>query len=393
MFAFYHSKQTIENRNYYKGILFEKILADYLQNLGYKIKIRIKQNSLEYDLEGIHIPTEQKMVGEAKAYEKNISGQILSAFVGKVLPLGLLSKEIKGIFLSTSPLTPEAEDYFSTIKDYGITVFSGKQLYQSLIEIMKYPNPDNIKILLEQNGFIVQAEYILTTDSGCFIAFVSGNSQTVAPTYISLFSQNGSVITDTTYIKKVIDNCSEFTSLIPLTLNKSEEKKIENRIIHNGLIVGSSWIDYRLPAGPNYFIGRDNIISDIIKEINTNSDTSIIQIKSRSGVGKSSTLAMIAEKLNQKGFNTELHDARDIKSVIDLRSVIMRFTKTKEMPQDLREIEDCISIFGKSIFPEKAVLMVDQFESTFANVEIFDLYENIAQLIFKYRGNISRGPL
>jgi len=388
MYVFYHSKQTVENKNYYKGVLFEKLLSEYLKNLGYRITIRSKHNSLEYDLEGKHIPTEQKMVGEAKAYEKNIAGQILAAFVGKVLPLGLQSKEIKGVFLSTSPLTSEAEDYFRTIKDFGITVFSGKQLYQSLFEIMKYPNPENLRILLDKEGFIVQAEYLLSTDTGIFIAFVSGNSDTVAPTYLSIFGQNGSIITDQIFIKTIINECAEFTSLIPLTLSKNEEKQVENRTINSGLVVGSSWIDYRLPAGPEYFIGRDTIISEVIKEINGSAETSILQIKSRSGVGKSSTLSMIADHLIKAGFNIELHDARDIKSVIDLRAVIKRFTKANEMPQDLREVEDCFSNFGSSIFPQKAILMVDQFESTFTNVEIFNLYENIAQLILKYRKNI-----
>lgn len=388
MFAFYHSKQIAENKNYYKGILFEKLLADYLKNLGYKIQIRTKHSSLEYDIEGEHIPTEQKMVGEAKAYEKNISGQILSAFVGKVLPLGLLTKEVKGVFLSTSPLTPEAEDYFRTIKDYGVTVFSGKQLYQSLFDIMKYPNPENLGILLKNEGYIVQAEYLLTTDAGCFICFVSGNSDTVAPTYMTLFNQNGSIVSDLSYIKEIIVGCNEFASLIPLTLNEKEENPVENRTINNGLIVGSSWIDYRLPAGPDYFIGRDLIIANIVNELSSVGETSILQIKSRSGVGKSSTLSMIAYNLSKAGFKIELHDARDIKSVIDLRSVIKRFTNNRDMPQDLREIEECLSRFGNSIFPNKAIFMVDQFESTFINEEIFNLYENIAQLILKFRKNM-----
>lgn len=98
MFIFYHSKQKNDNKNYYKGILFEQLLKEYLENLGYKVELRRKQNSLEYDLEGTSSVTKRKIIGEAKAHGNNISGEILSSFVGKLIPLGLIEKKLTVYF-------------------------------------------------------------------------------------------------------------------------------------------------------------------------------------------------------------------------------------------------------------------------------------------------------
>lgn len=68
MFVFYHSKQNTENKSFYKGTLFEQLLKEYLEKLGYKVELRKKQNSLEYDIEGTSSVTRRKIIGEAKAH-------------------------------------------------------------------------------------------------------------------------------------------------------------------------------------------------------------------------------------------------------------------------------------------------------------------------------------
>lgn len=140
MFIFYHSKQTSDNKSYYKGTLFEQLLKEYLEKLGYKVELRKKQNSLEYDIEGTSSVTKRKIIGEAKAHSNSISGEIISSFVGKLLPLGILEKKIDGLFLSTSPLTSEAENYFNSIQQIDVRCYCGKNLYSSIFENLKLPN-------------------------------------------------------------------------------------------------------------------------------------------------------------------------------------------------------------------------------------------------------------
>ena len=122
MFIFYHRKQSDKNTSYYKGILFEALLKAYLDKNGYSITLRQKHNSLEYDLDGKSNATGHRVVGEAKAHEKTINGQTVAAFVGKLLPLGLVKKDVHGLFLSTSQLSPDGEDYYRSVKDMGVAL-------------------------------------------------------------------------------------------------------------------------------------------------------------------------------------------------------------------------------------------------------------------------------
>ena len=389
MFLFYHSEQNENNSSYYKGILFESLLNEYLKNLGYSVELRKKHNSLEYDIEGIDRATDRKIVGEAKAFDKNIAGQILSAFVGKLMPLGISEKKINGLFLATSPLTAEADEYYRSISNFGIKCITGQELFNSLIEIIKLPKIETLCENLITDEIELQSTFLLKTNSGIFIVLVTGTIESVAPTFFTLFNSKGIIITDEKYLNELSENVKELSSLKPLIKPQTKtEIKNEKRIIPSGLVVGTSWTDYRLPAGPSFYVGRDDLINEIITNIENDKESNIIQIKSRSGVGKSSTLAVIDEKLRSEGFLTEVHDSRDIKSVLDFKATIRRFIKSSTTPQDMREVDVMLSDFVKSLNSRKAVFIVDQFESTFLKPEIFESYEALATIFLNYKENL-----
>lgn len=390
MFLFYHTEQKSNSVAYYKGLLFESLLDELLTNLGYSIEIRKKHNSLEYDLEGTDKATDRKIIGEAKAFKKNIAGTMLSAYVGKLMPLGIFEKKLNGLFLSTSPLTAEADEFYQSIKNYGIKCITGQDLFNTICENLKLPKIDNLKDTYFSDEYEIQSHFLLKTNTGTFIVLISGTTESVAPAYFSLFNSKGLAITDIDFLNTLSENITDFSSLKPLINSKTihSEIKEEQRTIPYGLIVGTSWTDYRLPAGPDFYVGRDELIEEIIQNIQNNKESNIIQIKSRSGVGKSSTLALIDKKLKELDFFIELHDSRDIKSVLDFRAIVRRFVKSSSTPQDMREVDRILSSFAKSLGNKKAILMVDQFESTFQKPEVFESYETIATYFLKYKKNL-----
>ena len=168
MFFFYHTSQTESNKSYYKGLLFEQLLAKHLDHCGYDVKIRRKRNSLEYDLEGEDRTSKLNIIGEAKALNNTISGKVFSSFVGKLTALGLIEKEIRGLFLSISSLTPEADDFYNKIKRYGVITHTGKELHDAIHSSFKLPHFNTLSRRLEDQGFIPQTGSILVTDIGIF---------------------------------------------------------------------------------------------------------------------------------------------------------------------------------------------------------------------------------
>lgn len=391
MFLFYHSSQDEKNISYYKGLLFEELLKAYLEQSGYKVELRKKHNSLEYDIEGKLKATNQTIIGEAKAHSKNMSGQTLSAFVGKLLPLGLTEKKIHGLFLSLSPLTPEADEYYSSIKSMGVTSKTGHKLYQEISNTLGLPNDDTLQSMALSAKYDVVVSNILKTDTGIFKLLILKNTKSGTPSSFAIFNSNGDEINDQPYINLIRNNISELSGLEFINIsNQSAQKNTEvvNREISYGLSLGTDWADYRLPASPQVFVGRKQFIENVELHIKSSDIPHVIQIKSRSGVGKSSVISFLENKLSGLGFSTELHDSRDVKTIYDVFSLIARFVKSHRIPTNYIEVDNLLFDFSDKLDKQKGIFFVDQFESTFSTPEIFECYEYIAKTITNINGGI-----
>ncbi|MGB7208006.1 MAG: restriction endonuclease [Pyrinomonadaceae bacterium] len=387
MFLFFHTEQIESNLNYHKGKLFEGLLKKYLDAEGYDVTLRQKHNSLEYDIEGEDRTTKRKIIGEAKAHSNAIPAKDLTSFVGKILPLGLNDHSVIGLFLSTAPLTSEAEDYLRTIEDFGIVAYTGESLQDKIKQTLKLPNAEPLAGQLRDDEFSPQGDHILHTDNGTFVVLTASTRTSHAPSHFAVFDKNGKLFLDNTFIKNIAGNVPELKTLTPILADSSVYPR-HDRIIAQGVIVGDTWIDYRFPAAPEFFVGRREFIERILRQIESNrgsdSSSNVLQIKSRSGVGKSSTLAYLQRELSSRDYFTELHDARDISSVFDIFSIIQRFTECSSLPADFRAVEEELRKFAQTIDHSRGVFMVDQFESTFLNPEVFQAYETLATIFLKY---------
>lgn len=389
MFLFYHSDQSESNSSFYKGVLFEELLKEYLTGSGYLVDLRKKQHSLEYDIEGTARATGQKIVGEAKAHSKSMSGQSVAAFVGKLLPLGLVQKEVHGLFLSLSPLTPEAEDYFNNVKDMGLTTIVGHKLYSEVCDILNLPFENSIGKNIK--GHEIVAPNVLKTNTGIYKLFILKKTDSGTPSSFAVYSRDGQQVKDTEFLEKLKLNISELSGLdfwLPMDcLNRETEHGFQREILR-GLSVGTDWADYRLPAGPSVFVGRNEFVDKLTGHIKTSGIPHVLQVKSRSGVGKSSLVSYLDNEFVKLGLVTELHDSRDVRTVYDIFYLIQRFTNSKKMATNFIEVDAQLSSLQGSLNGNRAVIFVDQFESTFSNPDIFECYEYLANSITKLNGSI-----
>ncbi|WP_054688278.1 nSTAND1 domain-containing NTPase [Pantoea stewartii] len=389
MFLFFHSEQNEKNTSYYKGLLFEELLKQYLEGSGYDIELRKKESSLEYDIEGFARATGQKIIGEAKAHSKSMSGPTVAAFVGKLLPLGLPEKKVHGLFLSLSPLTPEAENYFRSVEKMGLTAKVGKELYNQLTVTLHLPTEDFL--YREIKGYDLVAPNILKTDTGLYKLFILKEVSSGTPSNFVVFNKSGNLIEDERFLEALKIGVSELAGLDFIMPNKQkivDETPQVKREIVRGLTVGTEWADYRLPAGPTVFVGRNEFIGELLSHIKHNELPNVLQIKSRSGVGKSSLVSFLENKLSIDGVITELHDSRDVKTIYDVFYLVQRFTKSSIIATNFIELDEQLKNLQLSLNSQKAVFFVDQFESTFSNPDIFDCYEYIANSITKLRGGV-----
>ena len=389
MFLFYHTNQKSDNTSHYKGILFEELLKEFLTERGYDVNFyRIKKNSLEYDIEGKDRTTQSEIIGEAKALSIPISAEIFTSFLGKLMIVRLEKEKICGLFLSISRFTAEAhENYLKAKEKYRIVAITGKELYLDIKEeFCLIPSVSLINKLKHQK-YIVLNEYILASDIGKYFVLICSSPNSVVPSYFLILDQDGNEISDDNFILCLKKNIKELSQLTYIKIKEQNKLQID-RTISKGILVGNSWIDFRLPAAPQYFIGRKKICEEIFDHIENNFQENIIQIKSRAGVGKSSLLSFLDQNLSKKNIHTELHDARNIKSILDIFVIVQRFTKSSHLPNDFEDVEKQIEKLYIQDNTLKAVIMVDQFESTFNNPDVYNAYESLINIIFNYRDKI-----
>lgn len=395
MLYFWDSKQNETNRAYYRGLLFEDLLRRYLSARGYQVELRRrKHNSLEYDIEGTHLVDGRPVVGEAKAHESTIAGQDVAAFVGKLLPLIKRQPKLSGVFLATSALSPEAEDYFESLPqsslEFSVQRIAGNTLEQEVRAALTLPSRLEAAALTIKEVPVRLFDHVVHTDVGTFVAVLGRGAGTGLPDRFTLVDHARKLVTDLAFLTRIRAHLEAFRELEP-AIDTGALPNLRSRSVVTGLIVANDWLDYRRPAPSTYFVGRREHLGRIKDICSGSQSSSIIEIKARSGVGKSSLLAVLAEGWQTEGHRVELHDARDVHSATDVFALIERFT---EYPQHVRHFED-VTIALRHLATvsngKRSFFLIDQFESVLLSQEVFNAYEYLALAIVRVAAPVTLG--
>jgi hypothetical protein len=373
-----------------KGRLFEMLSQRLVEACGYEdVRLRRKHNSLEYDIEGHAALTRAPLSGEAKALDRNIDGQTLAAFVGKLVPLAN-QQRIDGLFISVSPFTPDAEDYLDKVKpavnfpSLTLTTIVGHEIPTFLSSRMRYA-PENVMRDRVQSSFQLEAfdVWLVVTERDEFFVVTCGPNIIQTPTNFAVFNADGS---DLQLDENTLGRLqSQLADLSGLTLAEATgQQSLPARAERlSSIDAGTGWFDYRFPAPPDCFIGRDSAISEVastVEEIRAGSTTLRgVQILSRSGVGKSSLLLKIAADLPQASVVTI--DARSLRVPSDMRLVAATLVEqanrdlglTIAQPRTHDDASTALEQVGEALGSSQrvAVVQLDQFESTLARPTVF----------------------
>lgn len=383
MIYFYSTEQDPTNASYYRGLLFEELLRTYLAAAGYEVDVqRRKTASLEYDLHGQHTVDGRSVIGEAKAHTETIGGKEVAAFVGKALPfLVQTAPPYSAIFLSISSLSPEAEDYLrnlATSTPFQIAAKCGVQLEAHLRDTLRLPGAEVVATATKRLIPVPTAQSILHTNRGTFVTVVGSGQEGAFDDRFTLVTSTGTVLTDPELLGQVKSALPTFQELEPVTDSSAvtgDLNDIPRREIPEGLITAADWLDYRRPAGLQYFVGRDDPIHRATGMLRSAVDGVILEVKARSGVGKSSLLSVLAERWRSDGDLVELHDARDVQSGEDVLRLVQRFVGPSGHIASFEDINVALERLGKRLGGQAAVFMIDQFESSFQVPEVFNAYE------------------
>jgi hypothetical protein len=382
---FFNSSQREDNASFHKGVLFEELLKKYLEAAGYRVKLsRAKHASLEYDIEGEHALDGRPVIGEAKAHSDLVSGQQAAAFVGKALPFLHRTPPYTALFLTTSPLTPEASDYLETVNSstpYRVVALSGGALEADLRSRLRIASREAVSRAVSHLVPRESRQHIVHTDLGTFVIITGAGEPGAFDDRFAVTDDQGTPVSGADLLEGIREHLQPFRNLLPMApAQGTAGLAVEPRHVPEGLNTAVSWIDFRRPANEQFFVGRQEQLGRAQSLVENNPGGVVIEIKSKSGVGKSSVLAVLREIWHRKGHRVELHDARDVQSSTDVLRLFGRFAGTG-LVASFEQVPSVLGSISPSTPETRSIFMVDQLESAFPLPEVFTAYEYLASCV------------
>lgn len=387
---------TKQNENYDKGVLFEQFSKKVLESSGYiDIELRRKHKGLEYDFIARHgLDKTEIIIGEAKAHQRNIEAPKITSFVGKMLLHWQKNNNTLGLFISLSNFTAEAQEYIESIKQKNrLVTIVGEDLIKLLAKNTNCLTFNLIKRKAKNETKLkVGDTYFCITDRGNYFIQLLIPIKETMPRYFAIYTDEGIQINDFEFENQIKQNIDELQNIsiynTTSILENKDKSMVEILKWTRGSTVeyGQEWFDYKLPASPEFFIGREikiseylNLISDYI---NKKSNISIIQILSKSGVGKSSFLLKAKSITDNQEYISVIVDARDIKNSLDILAITQQYVKefNKSLKLNfklpLTQVEIAKFFINANKILNKlnrfSIIYLDQFEGLYSRPSIFE---------------------
>ncbi len=378
-----------------KGKLFEFLVRELVEHLGYQeIELRSSMGGKEYDIKAKAKLGGRTLIGQAKAWDKTIGSAEISEFVGS-LDNEDIPDDAAGLFISLTDFTPQGHQYLSKLKSSKrdrILTIVGNEIFDYL-EKIGYASIQEVK-RRAKHRFQNKAgdTYFLVSNRGNFFIQLLVRHEETRPKAFCVLDKDGEFISEVEFGELLQQHIEELRELTFLT-QKGDFKSILD--ISIGSIGpgpdGANWFEYKLPAPPQYFIGRhrqiENFQSFIMDVQKDRINIRTYQVLSPSGVGKTSFMRKLQSISAQPSY---FEDARNFRSSVDLLVLMQEFLNScknaigvpESVPTDTTSVLNQFAKVGRELHKQGlvGVIFVDQFESLFLKA---DLYAQFLDLIAK----------
>ncbi|WP_396600823.1 Helicase associated domain protein [Algibacter sp. R77976] len=392
-------KSTKGMESYEKGNCFERLVRSVLELQKFDIDPNVQFTGLEIDLFARHKYDKKNLYVECKAKEKVKSTEI------KNFGFSVFTKKPdQAYFIHTVELDKQAsglknEEFEKNDLFKNVTFYGPKMV----IELLKDSN--KIKTIDYSNLGDITQQLLIVSYLGDYLIYI-GQGSLAYPTYYYVFdAQLGKSLDDITKLESILAKIPEIQRLeLKSIVNQQEKTEYKTSASDDFEIVaevqsGDDWFDYK-PAHFNYFVGRDNLKSELIKffrRIRTKeTNKRAFYLKGNSGWGKSSLINAIKGTCETHYYSKRFHTvAFDCRSAITENFVAKAFQKAIQRTFDSGFIESKTIDFSNIKFTSNFSLIDSEFVKEYlAYLEtadklliiIFDQFEDVFRKtdIFKY---------
>ena len=392
-----------------KGDLLEELAADLLRIQNYDVTEQLRLTATELDLLCEHQVNRRTVYVECKAHREPISAKILTNLLGT-----LNFKDYQeGWLISTGPLSKDAKGFQhewekkTDVDSQKLSIYTPERVIGALIaagKIKRLPYDLAVKTIGSED--LIGDPALLVTQYGVFwtITCLEGG----IPIGVLVYStKTGDQVKDRELLRNLAQtdtsqnglNFEYGLDLHGLKVNLENEPHRVVEVTH-----GETWVDYR-PARPQDFVGRKEVQEQIIHFLEDvreeKSKTRVFAIKGDSGMGKSSLIAKLRNRVQNQHYRKKFFIyAVDVRAATGssyiLWSILACLRKAAELgfgtgnPGDLRITNSADSFESPSIQKfltqleqKKQVicLVFDQFEELYSKPEVFAVFEATQSLL------------
>jgi len=404
---------TTAERANNKGHLFELLMRDLLKKLNINILHLTKsKHGLEIDIEGEHLAGNAPILAECKAKSDPLTSEDVQKFGFKFLHERNQNLRTTGFLLTLSPLNPKAVELWDElISNYGdpLILYQQEKIIELLLEQFDICPPETIRHQATTKYHRSCGDTQLLCVAGdnktqeLFWAQLLMSSDGTEPSHVVFYTDDGSLITSDNTVDRLLKLKPDFTTSNLTCLNLSSIDFYTASLIDDispsrtvvRVRMGKDWFDYRFPAPPEFFVGRNtqrvelsSFLDNVRKE---KTSTRGIFFSGKSGIGKSSLALKSQQDLREKNIILLPIDSRlcdDISFLYDsVNELLFELRKEKALQKHLqgvrvRGLDSLIETLTKIniALVEKdyfAILFFDQFEKVFEYPDVTKAIRNL----------------
>ena len=392
-----------------RGKLFEKLMAEVLRQLGYKIDNipNVNYAGMEIDIEGRAIATGIPLYAECKCYETNIDSPKLQAFYGKYMTRWRKDRRSQGLFIALPSVNSHAKGFYrENIEgdtETTVRLLEEEDVLNAIFHAKQIVSQETISNLIPKDIGELGDWLLLYTNQGMFwVQYIIPPGEGI-PSKVAIFDHKGDQFINKEIIdilKQLLPELGDF-EIITIkgftTLQKSSVKQESEEIIE--VRGSSSCFEYQFPASPEHFVGRKHFLekveSFVKKVINNETSSRSILFEANSGWGKSSVVLACLARLREKEHFSVAIDSRSASSSQFILRVVDYILKKfgnfncliseEYKPKTITGFEGAVEtllLIGKELERHNKVLFIflDQFENLFF---LHDALKRVRDLFFK----------
>ena len=253
-----------------KGRILEDLTAQILKQQQYEISKTVRVTGTEIDVLAKHKITGQNILVECKAWDDSIPADVITKLLGNVV----LRDASAGWLVTTGPLSKDAKGIISewetgeNNKREKLAFYTKERIIDLLITSHIIIDPEIIKHNIKAIELAEAALLMLLPTSRVWVIPVQDACSGYSTSVMAFDAKTGERIISRELLNDIKDHKNSYSSMQWL----DDDNRVEGNTIQLleqelssvvPVISGDDWTDYR-PARPEDFVGRKNILSDIV---------------------------------------------------------------------------------------------------------------------------------